>query len=400
IDEIEKTGALPVLLASGPSWRADSDRSKKELLFETNTIKKDIAAQRGIPFIDKAALMTEWLETNVEYPWLVLEADGLHFNDDGHRVQASLIAAELFSGLIKIENEKDVQHISFMDNRVVCPIGYGGHYNTQTPRFPNILFTKNYLNSNLGQEVLTFWFKVKNDSTAMFYNAIRNEGITNIANPINTKLVNLCTNKEIVNAPSPNQGFLPSSTNGDNGSFPLLLDVLNHGIYKISITLPAVTDTFPKGAFLGYFSFYPKWQRTPLGSSIVKTINPIYHRVGDISGTRELFYKGVTPDGENHWGLGWKVKKSTLFFKASLSKLAGLGILDFEGVNAKTDDRYKTIGMFKDEKDGLALLILNLGQRGGASSSTNPDTAFSCGTLADGEEKEFKFVLEKTESGV
>ncbi|MEY0026960.1 SGNH/GDSL hydrolase family protein, partial [Providencia rettgeri] len=123
IDEIEKTGALPVLLASGPSWKGDSDRSKKELLFEINTIKEDIAAQRGIPFINKAALMTEWLEANVDSPWIVLEPDGLHFKDEGHQVQASLIAGELFSGLIKIENEKDVQHISFMDNRVVCPIG-------------------------------------------------------------------------------------------------------------------------------------------------------------------------------------------------------------------------------------------------------------------------------------
>ncbi|MEY0026974.1 hypothetical protein AB7W40_23790, partial [Providencia rettgeri] len=213
---------------------------------------------------------------------------------------------------------------------------------------------------------LTFWFKVKNNSTAMFYNAMRNEGITDISNPINTKLVNLCTNEEIVNAPSPNQGFLINSTNGDNGSFPLMLDCLNHGIYRVSVTLPKTKGSFSNGTFVSYFSFYPKWQRASLGSSSVKTINPFYHRVGGISGARELFYKGITPDGSNHWGLGWKVKKSTLFFKASLSKLAGLGILDFEGVNAKTDDRYKTIGMFKDEKDGLALLILNLGQRGGA----------------------------------
>ncbi|RWR00513.1 hypothetical protein ED28_18680 [[Pantoea] beijingensis] len=389
-DKIEATGALPVLLTSGPIFRSDSSgRRKSELELEINTVKKYLANKRNIPIIDKALMLKEWMELNADsVKWTIIQEDALHFGDSGHLAQASFIAAELYSGTFNIHER--VQYFPFMDSRIDTPYGRSEFYNTPASRFPNLHLSASTVNARLGTALLTMWVKVNNGASGLIYHAVRNENISS-KNTMFTQVINATENKPILKQPSPNQTFAASTS--DIGSFPVVAANLNYGLYKIQITLPQenVTD----GIFYGYFSIRPGWLATFSERQKIRTLPLYYHKVGSITGSRELFPQKLADRGDNFWGLGYGNSRSTLYFKASLSKGAAIGIMNVDGV--KEDSDYETdrcIGLFRAPDNTLSLFWL-IRHLSGVCSNVPLGTGFDCGSVYDDNEYEYKIVLER-----
>ncbi|MDD9340095.1 MAG: SGNH/GDSL hydrolase family protein [Providencia heimbachae] len=395
IDEIEKTGALPVLLTSGPAYRSDSSgRGKNETLLEINTMKKDIAAQRGIPLIDKSLMLTEWLEHNSSLiRWSDIEPDGLHFGDIGHQAQASLIASELYGGIVNVNG--DVQHLPFMDNRVNSRFGYSEQYKTNAPPFHNLYLNAANANKYTGQVMLTIWLRVRSATAGLVYNTVRNEGISD-DNKINTTLTDVSRNTVLINDATPNQGFKQPSVAGETGSASIFLGGVTYGLHKVQVHFPA--KTVSAGIFWGYLSACPQWKSFTSGSQNARNLSPIYHRVSAVTGTRELFPSTLKPDGSNFWGLGFGNTRSTLYFKASITKAGALGVMLFNGIEAGTQLEHRCLALFRGADNSLELLTVTKNVNGTSANGTL-DVKFSCGTLSDDDEHEYKFVLERNSEG-
>ncbi|WP_273818061.1 SGNH/GDSL hydrolase family protein [Providencia rettgeri] len=395
IDEIEKTGALPVLLTSGPAYRSDSSgRGKNEMLLEINTMKKDIAAQRNIPLIDKSHMLTEWLEHNSHLiRWVDAEPDGLHFGDIGHQAQASLIAAELYGGVVNVNS--DVQHLPFMDNRVNSRFGYSEQYVTGTSKFHNLLLNATTINKYTGQALLTIWLRVRSASAGVLYNTVRNENVSD-SNKLNTTLTDVSRNTVLINGASPNQGFATPSIAGETGIAPIFLGGVTCGLHKIQVHFP--TKTVSASIFWGYLSVYPQWKSLPSGTQNVRSLTPIYHQVSTVTGTRELFPSPLKSDGSNFWGLGFGNTRSTLYFKASITKAGAIGIMLFNGVQATTKLEHRCLVLFRNTDNSLEVLTVTR-DVSGVSANGTLDVKFSCGALKDDDEHEYKFVLERNSEG-
>ncbi|MEY0017659.1 SGNH/GDSL hydrolase family protein, partial [Providencia rettgeri] len=395
IDEIEKTGALPVLLTSGPAYLSDSSgRGKNELLLEINTIKKDLAAQRGIPLIDKAAMLQDWLAHNCdEARWINAEPDALHFGDIGHQAQASIIAAELYGGIVNIED--DVQYLSILDNRVNSVFGLSEIYKTATSKFPNFLMSMADVNKYTGKRILTVWLRVRSASAGLAYYAVRNEGIET-QNGMVTELIDISKNTVITQAYSPNQGFKAPALALETGSSPISLGQVTYGLQKLTVYFPKETST-DASIFWGFLSVNPNWK--PLFTTIQQTRNlpRVVHYANNPKSEKMLFVKPLLDDGSNYWGLGFGYSRSTLYFKASLTQMAGLGLMLVNGADAKPALVDRCFSMFRNNKNGLSIMVLHRNASG--VSGFESTELMNCGTLVDDDEHEYKFVLERNSEG-
>lgn len=136
VEKIKGYGTLPILMTSDPIMRnfeAPNAIYNREVLLQLDEVKREVAAAKGIPVIEKGELVRGWANDNSDgYRWFIEQSTdtdsdgdygsgddvGLHFRDNGHSVKAQVIAMELNPAVIKYSGGN--ARITSNDARAKC----------------------------------------------------------------------------------------------------------------------------------------------------------------------------------------------------------------------------------------------------------------------------------------
>lgn len=166
-------GTVPVLLGCDAMYRTDT-RDHKESSRQIDEVKRSVAKELGIPFIDVDMAMKEWMNRNDDgLLWSVEQSDGLHFGDRGHAFKAGLIARHLFRDIVVVDGSADRQRVNTWDSRS----SYVGNYSTRYT-LPNNAQGGNILYSSgapTATVMMKMWVWNESPETELIYRGIDNE---------------------------------------------------------------------------------------------------------------------------------------------------------------------------------------------------------------------------------
>lgn len=166
-------GTLPVLVGCDAMWLVSPNiRDSKESSRELDEVKKAVALELGIPFIDMGTYQKEWLEINNDgYRWANNQLDGLHFSDNGHAFKSTVFASVLFKDTFTYKGTIP-QQIQLLDSRAGRTITASN--NTDTT---NMKQGVSFYQTTTGDEVLaTAWVWNTNPNAELIYRGLNGEG--------------------------------------------------------------------------------------------------------------------------------------------------------------------------------------------------------------------------------
>lgn len=148
-------GTVPILLSCDPMYRIDASRDHKESRRQIDASKSSICAELNIPYMDIAKEMKEWLSGNKDgHRWGIIQPDGLHFGDAGHRFKAAYLAKEIFVDCFLFRGDQTL--IPSWDSSANPYLAYSLRYSGANLRQGANINTAGSLPVN-GQAVLTAW---------------------------------------------------------------------------------------------------------------------------------------------------------------------------------------------------------------------------------------------------
>ncbi|WP_219495444.1 GDSL-type esterase/lipase family protein [Proteus terrae] len=269
VKKIESTGALPVLLGSGPMFRSgiEGDKDKLDVIQKINTSKRHVSKVLNIPYIDKSNDILTLLNNNTNLKWRDLQPDGLHFGDVGHKIQALCIFNLLYSSITRIYGRHE--YISFMDSRSNSFIGSSNTFNQSNTLFGcNALLSASNYNNNLNREAIDICLYVES-ITDIIYFARSSDGCRYGEQLPKIKITNLMTSEIIFNDS-------PSNTNTNQLNSwldqPLHLATVQPGFYSVKYILGDKESSQSK--YFGHFLFANDW--------IPKVLEYEYRYIGNI----------------------------------------------------------------------------------------------------------------------
>lgn len=115
-------GIKPILMSTQAQFE-NYNRFGSKINSIADNIKKDLANELGIPFIDYNA-GTRNILNNSEYSVKALIPDMCHFADLGHRKSAEFLASQL---IYRVENVSTGDKIGYQNNRVVSDLNYSDY---------------------------------------------------------------------------------------------------------------------------------------------------------------------------------------------------------------------------------------------------------------------------------
>lgn len=122
INRLFAKGIKPILMSTQAEFE-NYNRFGSKINSIADNIKKDLAAELGIPFIDYNA-GTRNILNNSEYSVKALIPDMCHFGDLGHQKSAEFLASQLIHRAEKVETGTK---IGYQNNRVVSDLNYSDY---------------------------------------------------------------------------------------------------------------------------------------------------------------------------------------------------------------------------------------------------------------------------------
>lgn len=122
INRLVAKGIKPILMSTQAQFE-NYKRFGSKINSIADNIKKDLANELGIPFIDYNA-GTRNILNNSEYSVKALIPDMCHFGDLGHQKSAEFLASQLIH---RVENVSTGDKIGYQNNRVVSDLNYSDY---------------------------------------------------------------------------------------------------------------------------------------------------------------------------------------------------------------------------------------------------------------------------------
>lgn len=346
VRKLLKQGTLPVLFSSGPEFRDTDDadqRDNEQISQQINVAKRTICAQFGIPFIDKAQAMVQWLESlngSDNVSWASLQADALHFSDLGHRFQATYLARMLFPDTIVL-GAGQVQNVSFMDSRSNSPIGRNKTFTTALTKFGKCpLINLTAVPSLLGAKSMRCWVWCDAPEIGVAHVTFDNDNqsVYNTAQNSKINVRSITNDAASFNGVPPNVGFLHDVRYGD---MPIIVGGLKFGLNLVEYTLPANTAVLQSAnVYHGYFKFAEGlWPSVASGfrKDLLRDTGNIYYQSNNTSGSGIIIIRCPEPENlSNAWS--WVANTSAaLLLNCELSVGYGISIMGgLRGVSSVT----------------------------------------------------------------
>lgn len=122
VKRLKSKGIKPILMSTQAQFE-NYNRFGSKINSIADNIKKDLANELGIPFIDYNAGTRDILN-NSEYSVKALIPDMCHFGDLGHQKSAEFLASQLIH---RVENVSTGAKIGYQNNRVVSDLNYSDY---------------------------------------------------------------------------------------------------------------------------------------------------------------------------------------------------------------------------------------------------------------------------------
>lgn len=122
VKRLKSKGIKPILMSTQAQFE-NYNRFGSKINSIADNIKKDLANELGIPFIDYNA-GTRNILNNSEYSVKALIPDMCHFGDLGHQKSAEFLASQL---IYRVENVSTGDKIGYQNNRVVSDLNYSDY---------------------------------------------------------------------------------------------------------------------------------------------------------------------------------------------------------------------------------------------------------------------------------
>ena len=122
INRLVAKGIKPILMSTQAQFE-NYNRFGSKINSIADTLKRDLAKELGIPFIDYNA-GTRNILNDSEYSVKALIPDMCHFGDLGHRKSAEFLASQL---IYRVENVSTGDKIGYQNNRVVSDLNYSDY---------------------------------------------------------------------------------------------------------------------------------------------------------------------------------------------------------------------------------------------------------------------------------
>jgi lysophospholipase L1-like esterase len=169
-------GTVPVLLGCDAMYRTDT-RDHKESSRQIDEVKRSVAIELGIPYIDIDMAMKQWLNCNTdEYLWAQLQSDGLHIDNTGHAFKATFIAKELFRDVVPFVSGQCRQRIETWDSRSSYVGNYSTRYTTaNNAQGGNILYSSG---APTATAMMKVWVWNESPNAELIYRGMDNENYT------------------------------------------------------------------------------------------------------------------------------------------------------------------------------------------------------------------------------
>lgn len=122
VKRLKSKGIKPILMSTQAQFE-NYNRFGSKINSIADTLKRDLAKELGIPFIDYNA-GTRNILNDSEYSVKALIPDMCHFGDLGHRKSAEFLASQLIH---RVENVSTGDKIGYQNNRVVSDLNYSDY---------------------------------------------------------------------------------------------------------------------------------------------------------------------------------------------------------------------------------------------------------------------------------
>lgn len=122
VKRLKSKGIKPILMSTQAQFE-NYNRFGSKINSIADTLKRDLANELGIPFIDYNA-GTRNILNNSEYSVKALIPDMCHFGDLGHQKSAEFLASQL---IYRVENVSTGDKIGYQNNRVVSDLNYSDY---------------------------------------------------------------------------------------------------------------------------------------------------------------------------------------------------------------------------------------------------------------------------------
>lgn len=122
VKRLKSKGIKPILMSTQAQFE-NYNRFGSKINSIADNIKKDLAKELGIPFIDYNA-GTRNILNDSEYSVKALIPDMCHFGDLGHQKSAEFLASQLIH---RVENVSTGDKIGYQNNRVVSDLNYSDY---------------------------------------------------------------------------------------------------------------------------------------------------------------------------------------------------------------------------------------------------------------------------------
>ena len=122
VKRLKSKGIKPILMSTQAQFE-NYNRFGSKINSIADTLKRDLAKELGIPFIDYNA-GTRNILNDSEYSVKALIPDMCHFGDLGHQKSAEFLASQL---IYRVENVSAGDKIGYQNNRVVSDLNYSDY---------------------------------------------------------------------------------------------------------------------------------------------------------------------------------------------------------------------------------------------------------------------------------
>ena len=122
VKRLKSKGIKPILMSTQAQFE-NYNRFGSKINSIADTLKRDLAKELGIPFIDYNA-GTRNILNDSEYSVKALIPDMCHFGDLGHQKSAEFLASQL---IYRVENVSTGDKIGYQNNRVVSDLNYSDY---------------------------------------------------------------------------------------------------------------------------------------------------------------------------------------------------------------------------------------------------------------------------------
>ncbi|QHJ80146.1 MAG: hypothetical protein [Bacteriophage sp.] len=357
IKKIINDGSTPVLLSCNLTYLSKKDggeRDKQDVTQRYDQAKKYLAQKYNIPFFDLSNAMLSWLQRNDDqYKWGILQPDGLHFGDAGHKYQAMWLASRLYSNTVIINDATQYQSINFMDSKANSPFGFASQYTGTGTKYLSLVLEKDSQRL-INTSTMDIYAWCETNNVACVYRQFSHENATG-SHVIHTDIMSNAVNTYRI---LPRFDMTNGLTSYGGADVPRYVCNLKFGLNKLSYKFDRDKQINKKDMFFGHFDFVKNYEANlnprnliyksgpirslttiPAGKSLVNHIKTdLYDFIGQDS--LQLFVDG---------------KKTYLYLEFDGPELNGIVLTHARGMRTAYNDGFM---LFKTNNANLSVHVI------------------------------------------